>query len=152
MRHTKFFCAAVGLVAVLATGCAGPEQKLGRGISNVTEFVRLGEIRRSMEQANLYGSADAAYTAGFFKGFNRSLVRTVVGAFEVATFPIPSYEPFLGPDNVYFPGMSVEPVYPEANRPRFISDSSWSPDTYLGFSGGDIAPMIPGSKFRIQDY
>jgi len=25
------------------------------------------------------------------------------------------------------------------------------PDTALGFSGGDLAPMIPGSRFRIFD-
>jgi len=152
MRYIKPFCAMVVLLGLLTAGCSGPEQKLGRGLNNVTEIFRMGEIRRSMEQTALYDSSDTAYTTGFIKGFNRTVFRTFVGAFEVVTFPIPSYEPFLNPDNVYFPGMSVDPVYPEASKPRFISDSSWSPDTYLGFSGGDIAPMVPGSKFRIQDY
>ena len=34
----------------------------------------------------------------------------------------------------------------------FISDPSWAPDSYLGFSGGDVAPHMPGSRFRIFDY
>jgi hypothetical protein len=24
-------------------------------------------------------------------------------------------------------------------------------DTYMGFSGGDVAPFIPGSRFRVFD-
>ena len=33
--------------ALLVSGCAGPEQKLGRGVNNMTEITRLGELRRS---------------------------------------------------------------------------------------------------------
>ena len=46
----KLFSSAVATLAIgiFATGCAGPEEKLGRGINNVTELARGGEIRRSI--------------------------------------------------------------------------------------------------------
>ncbi len=143
----KFFSLALGIAAIsfLATGCAGPPQKFGRGLNNVTEFARLGEIRRSMEQTAVWEGTDKAYTTGFFRGFNRSLARTAVGAFEVLTFPVPTptYDPIFLPS---------EPVYPDSYKPNFIADPSFSMDSQLGFSGGDVAPMIPGSRFRIFDY
>lgn len=138
---------AIAAAAFMLTGCAGPERKFGRGLNNVTEFARMGEIRRSMEQTALWDGTDQAYTTGFFRGFNRSLVRTGVGIYEILTFPIPdvkdTYDPIFLPEN---------PVYPDASRPNFVSDPSWSADSALGFGGGDVAPHIPGSKFRIFDY
>ncbi len=134
---------AIAAAALVLTGCAGPERKFSRGVNNVTEFTRLGEIRRSMEQTALWDSSDQAYTLGFVRGLNRSLVRTGVGLYEIITFPIPDYEPIFMPEH---------PVYPDASRPNFISDPSWGPDGNLGFSGGDVAPHILGSKFRIFDY
>ncbi len=89
MRISKLL-ALVGL-AFLAAGCAGPEKKLGRGLLNVTEFARGGEIRRSMEQTYLWENSDSAYTTGFIRGFNRSVARTAIGIYEVVTFPFPSY-------------------------------------------------------------
>src|SRR5437016_3100342 len=54
IKHMRFsfplLAAALGTVTLLAVGCQGPERKFGRGILNVTEFGRMGEIRRSMEQ------------------------------------------------------------------------------------------------------
>jgi len=134
---------AIAAAALVLTGCAGPERKFSRGINNVTEFGRLGEIRRSMEQTALWDGTDKAYTLGLVRGINRSLVRTGVGIYEIVTFPIPDYDPIFLPE---------DPVYPDASRPSFISDPSWSPDSRLGFSGGDVMPFIPGSKFRIFDY
>jgi putative exosortase-associated protein (TIGR04073 family) len=143
MRKQISFLILAGSLALLATGCAGPERKLGRGINNMTEFTRMGEIRRSMEQTALFEGADVAYTTGFFKGFNRSVMRTAVGAYEVITFPIPSYDPVFLPEN---------PVYPDSYKPRLIADPTFGPDANLGFSGGDVAPMLMGSRFRIFDY
>lgn len=141
----KLISSAVATLAIgmFATGCAGPEQKFGRGISNVTEFARMGEIRRSMEQTAIWEGTDKAYTTGFIRGFNRSLARTAVGAYEVITFPFPTYDPIFLPS---------EPVYPDSYTPNLIADSTFGPDAALGFSGGDIAPMIPGSRFRVFDY
>jgi putative exosortase-associated protein (TIGR04073 family) len=139
----KTILLAGACAAVLLAGCAGPERKLGRGINNVTEFTRLGEIRRSMEQTALWDGVEPAYTTGFIRGLNRSVVRTAVGVYEIVTFPIPDYDPIFLPEN---------PVYPDSFRPGLIADPTFGPDSSIGFSGGDVAPMVPGSRFRIFDY
>lgn len=163
MRNT----ALLGLIAasVALTGCAGPEKKLGRGLRNATEFVRGGEIRRSMEQTALWDGSELAYTTGFIRGFNRSMARTAIGVYEVVTFPFPSYEAKLTPENRLYPDPSIrttkepygglvlpeDPVYPDSYKPRLVSDSIFDTDTSLGFSGGDVLPFAPGSRFRIFD-
>lgn len=128
---------------LLAAGCAGPERKLGRGINNMTEFARMGEMRRSVEQSALFEGPDVGYTTGFIHGLNRSIARTAVGIYEVVTFPVPSYDPIILPAN---------PVYPDSYKPQMIADPLMSPDYNLGFSGGDVAPFVPGSRFGIFDY
>ena len=143
MRKLICFAVVPALVAIFTTGCAGPERKLGRGMNNVTEFARLGEIRRSMEQTAIWESTDEAYTTGVIRGVNRSLARTAVGAYEIITFPFPPFEPIFLPS---------EPVYPDSYRPNLMADPTFGPDSALGFSGGDVAPFIPGSRFRIFDY
>jgi putative exosortase-associated protein (TIGR04073 family) len=160
--RTSFIIAA-GTLILVGVGCAGPERKLGRGITNLTEFTRLGELNRSVEQSAVWDGPTTAYTTGFMRGINRSLARTLVGAYEVVTFPIPSYEPHFAPKSRLYPDASIrtytepygglalseKPVYPDAYKPGLFSDSIFSTDTSLGFSGGDVAPMIPGSRFRI---
>lgn len=138
---------AVAVLAVMATGCAGPEKKLGRGLANITEPIRLGEMRRSMEQTAISEGPDVAYTKGFVKGFNRTIARTAVGVYEVVTFPIPDhgfkdYEPLYKPK---------DPVYPDSYTPRILADPTYQPDSALGFAAGDVAPWIAGSRFRIFD-
>lgn len=162
MRSFGTLLLALG-VTLFLVGCAGPERKLGRGIRNVTEFGRGGELRRSMEQTYLWEGPEASYTVGMLRGINRSLARTFVGAVEIVTFPIPPYDPLFTPTRRLYPDFSVRneddewggmvlpeyPVYPENYRPGIISDSTFFTDTSLGFSGGDVAPMIPGSRFRV---
>jgi putative exosortase-associated protein (TIGR04073 family) len=133
-------------LGILAGGCAGPEQKLGRGLNNLTEFARLGEIRRSVEQTAVWEGNDQAYTTGFVRGFNRSMARTFIGLYEVVTFTIPSYDPLA---KRY---LTEHPVYPASYKPNFLADSTVSPDAAIGFAGGDVAPHVPGSRFRIFDY
>ena len=163
MRISTFL--ALAGAAVMAAGCAGPEKKLGRGILNATEFARGGEIRRSMEQTALWENTDAAFTTGFIRGFNRSMARTGIGLYEIVTFPFPSYEPLLTSTNRIYPDPNVRnskypwggmalteyPTYPDSYRPGIMDDSIFNTDTALGFSGGDIAPMIQGSRFRVFD-
>ena len=96
-----------------------------------------------MEQTGIWEGTDKAYSAGFIRGINRSLARTGVGAFEILTFPFPPYEAIFLPS---------DPVYPDSYAPNLIADPTFGPDAALGFSGGDIAPMIPGSRFRVFDY
>lgn len=143
MRKIIFPLAAVA-VAWFAAGCAGPEQKLGRGLSNTYEIVRWGELRRSVEQSAVEPSPGIGYF-GFIHGFDRSLARTGLGLYETVTFPIPSYRPvcteYLTPD----------PVYPYSYKPGIYSDRLFDTDTYTGFSGGDVAPWVPGSRFSVFD-
>lgn len=143
-NELKMLCALVGAMIIIV-GCAGPEKKLGRGITNVTEFARMGEIRRSVEQTALWEGTDSAYTTGFIRGFNRSVARTLIGAYEIVTFPFPSYGP------IFTNTISPNPVYPDSYKPNLIEDQTFAPDTSLGFAGGDVAPFIPGSRFRIFD-
>jgi putative exosortase-associated protein (TIGR04073 family) len=145
MRKTFPLLAATGIVALLAVGCAGPEQKLSRGMTNLMEPLRMGELRRTMEQTALFDSNNTGWGGGFFNGLTRTIARTGLGAYEVVTFPIPSYDPictdYLAPN----------PVFPDSYKPALVEDSTFATDTNLGFAGGDVAPSVPGSRFRIFD-
>ena len=144
MRKTLPLLAALAITGSLLTGCANVERKFGRGVTNLMEPIRMGEIRRSMEQAALFDGADATGT-GFFKGLNKTLARTGIGVYEIVTAPIPPYGP------VFTDYLSPGPVYPDSYKPGLMEDSMYSTDTNLGFAGGDVAPNIPGSRFRIFD-
>ena len=149
MRKTLCILSAASTLALLATGCAGPEQKLGRGLNNTFEIVRGGEFRRTIEQTALWDSPEEAYTRGVVRGFNRTLARTGIGLYEIATFPIPNGGGKYGPIATSY--LDPQPVYPDSYTPKLIEDSTFATDTSIGFSGGDIAPMIPGSRFRVFD-
>jgi putative exosortase-associated protein (TIGR04073 family) len=131
--------------AVLVSGCANTERKFGRGMMNAYDIVRGGEFRRTMEQTGLFDGPDTAYGLGFVRGVNRTLARTGVGVYEMVTAPFPPYDPVL--TDYLAPG----PVYPDNYAPNLLEDSMFATDTNLGFSGGDVAPMLPGSRFRIFD-
>jgi putative exosortase-associated protein (TIGR04073 family) len=143
MRKIIFPITAV-LTALFAAGCAGPDQKLGRGLSNTYELVRWGEMRQCIEQNAVIESPGFGYY-GAIHGFHRSLGRAGMGIFEVVTFPIPSYSPIL--TKTFAP----DPVGPESYKPGLYSDALFDTDTYTGFSGGDVAPLVPGSRFKIFD-
>jgi putative exosortase-associated protein (TIGR04073 family) len=142
MRNALLLLCVVALVALLNSGCAGPEEKLGRGTSNVYEVVRMGELRRSVEQSAVF---DGSYTTGLVRGFDRSMARTGVGLYEVVTFPFPPYHP------VFTKYLAPQPVYPDNYKPGLWSDSLFDTHTYVGFDGGDIAPYVPGSRFQVFD-
>jgi putative exosortase-associated protein (TIGR04073 family) len=144
MRKIIFPLCAV-MVALFAVGCANPEQKLGRGMSNTYEIVRMGELRRSVEQTALFDSPGEGYTTGLVRGFDRTMARTGIGIYEIVTFPFPPYGPVDTKD------FSVTPVFPESYKPQLVADPIFRTDTYSGFSGGDIAPFIPGSRFSVFD-
>lgn len=147
LKNFLAFASLASLVCMV-TGCQGPEQKFGRGMVNATEFARGGEMRRSVEQATVFDTnPEMGYASGFVHGVNRSFERTGVGIYEMLTFPIPNFR-----NGDYGPIMRpAGPVYPESYRPNWLSETTLSPDTALGFGGGDIAPFIPGSRFHIFD-
>jgi putative exosortase-associated protein (TIGR04073 family) len=145
MRNAISFLVMAVLTAVFTSGCAGPEQKLGRGINNFDEVIRMGEMRRSIEQQAVFDPQGDGYAYGIVRGFDRSVTRAGLGVFEVVTFPLPPYEPVL---TKY---LSPEPAFPASYKPQRFSDSIFDTDTYTGFSGGDVMPFIPGSRFNIFD-
>src|SRR5882724_13175003 len=116
MRNTFFLLSVIALGAFVS-GCAGPEHKLGRGLNNTVEVVRMGEFRRSMEQTALFDTPDEAYTYGALHGLHRSLARTGIGIYEVITFPFPPYRPVL---TKHF---APNPVYPDNYTPNLVEDS-----------------------------
>lgn len=136
---------SVAAVALLITGCAGPEKKFSRGLSNVTEVARLGEWRRSIEQTAIFYSPEEGYTRGFMTGLNKTIARTGLGVYEIVTFPIPSYDP------IWTNYLAANPVYPASYHPSLVAGPLFETDTSVGFSGGDIAPFVPGSRFHIFD-
>lgn len=148
MRKKVFGYVSMIAIAALIAGCEGPEQKFSRGLNNTVEFARMGELRRSIEQATIFDySGSGGFTDGVFHGINRSFERTGVGLYEVLTFPIPNHSGGdYGP--VFFP---ADPVYPDSYKPDWLACTTLSPDASLGFAGGDIAPFVPGSRFRIFD-
>jgi len=137
--------AGAALALVFTSGCAGPEAKLGRGVGDVTEFARGGEMRRYVEQTAIFDSPGAGYTVGVIRGFDHTVAREGMGLYEIITFPLPPYDPIL--TRYVKPG----PIYPESYKPGRISDGLFDTDTYTGFSGGDVAPFVPGSRFRVFD-
>jgi putative exosortase-associated protein (TIGR04073 family) len=143
MRKTLPLLAAIVIAGALVSGCANVERKFGRGMSNTFEIVRGGEFRRTMEQTAFIDGPDAAYSVGFIRGINRTLARTGIGIYEVVTAPVPPYGPVC--TSYLAPGA----VYPDAYTPDLLEDSMFATDAQLGFSGGDVAPMMPGSRFRI---
>jgi putative exosortase-associated protein (TIGR04073 family) len=143
MRNIFPLLATLVTAGVLTSGCASSETKLGRGMSNMTEFARLGEIRRSIEQTALFDQPGGHYATGFVRGLTKSFARTGVGVYEVVTAPFPPYEP------VFTDYLSPNPVYPDNYKPGIMDDSLFATDNNMGFSGGDIAPYIPGSRFKI---
>jgi putative exosortase-associated protein (TIGR04073 family) len=145
MRNTLPFLAAAVIAGALATGCANMERKFGRGLSNTYEIVRLGDFRRTMEQSAFFEGPEYAQTTGFYKGLHKTLARTGIGIYEMITAPIPPYDP------VCTDYLSPGPVYPDNFAPGILADSMFASDTYVGFSGGDVFPMVPGSRFRIFD-
>jgi putative exosortase-associated protein (TIGR04073 family) len=145
MRKTLPLLAILGLAAVFASGCANVENKFGRGMANTFEIVRAGEMRRTMEQSALFQSPDTAYTTGFIHGLDRTLARTGIGVYEVVTAPFPPYHPVF--TDHFAPG----PVYPDNYAPGLVADSMFSTDTELGYGGGDVFPILPGSRFRVFD-
>lgn len=145
MLKTFPLLAAVVIAGALVSGCANTEKKLGRGMSNMTEVIRLGEMRRSIEQTALFEQPGGHYATGFVRGLNKTLARTGVGIYEVITCPIPPYDP------VFTDYLSPNPQYPDNYRPDIIDDTMFATDNNMGFSGGDLFPYVPGSRFKVFD-
>ena len=143
MRNVLPLLALVLLGATFTSGCAGPEEKLGRGFRNTFEIVQLTGVRRSMEQTSVWNSPAQGYTTGVVKGVNLSLARTGVGLYEIITFPFPPYHP------VFTKYISPEPTNPDNYMQNLPDDPIFATDQYIGYSGGVFLPFIPGNQFNV---
>jgi putative exosortase-associated protein (TIGR04073 family) len=79
-------------------------RKLGRGVANVATGVF--EIPISIQEKFYSDGPMAAATYGLFDGIYKLLRRTVVGAYEIVTFPIPfpaDYAPIVEPEFLFAP-------------------------------------------------
>jgi putative exosortase-associated protein (TIGR04073 family) len=146
MRNAKPLIALSAMAALFLAGCAGPEQRLGDGMNNLTEFARMGELNRSIEQTSIFDSPESGYTTGFIHGFDQSVYRTVMGAYQVVTFPAGNALTESSFDQKYVPRGTP---YPDSYQPGLMDTSLFQTDTYFGFTGGDVAPFIPGSRFSV---
>ncbi len=146
MRIATHLFAVLGLAALFTAGCAGPEEKFGRGLNNTLEIARWDEMRRSVEQTAVFEGTTAGFTTGVIRGFDRTMARTGIGLYEVVTAPFPSYDP-VGMKYLH----TVESVGPDSYTPGLIADPLFETDMYTGYSGGDVAPFIPGSRFAVFD-
>jgi hypothetical protein len=146
MRRTLPLLAILVAAAALASGCASTQKKLALGMTNLGEVIRWGDMRRSMEQNAVFSDSPSAggYTIGRVEGFSKSMARIGIGAFQIVTCPI-DWEPGC---TSY---VAKYPVYPDSYKPGLVEDALYSTDTNLGFSGGDVAPWMPGSRFYIFD-
>jgi len=145
MRNALALLALLAAAATFTSGCAGPEEKMGRGLRNTGEIVRLGDMRSSIEQTTVWDGELAGGTTGVIKGVDHSLERTGLGVVEIITAPFPPYHPIF---TQYIP---AEPTFPDNNLPGLPHDPSVASDQYMGFSGGGEADFFPGSHFAVFD-
>ena len=78
---------------------AGVGKKLGRGLSNAA-FGWL-EIPKGIQDVGDQNNFIAALTWGPLVGVGKAVVRTVAGAYEVVTFPVPvpnNFQPLVQPE------------------------------------------------------
>ena len=136
----SLFVLAVAGAATLLTGCNSMEHKLGRGLANIYEPLRMGEMRRSIEQTYLADGPVVADTYGVVHGFDRTVERTLAGVFDVVTFPIPS-DPLILP---------VNPVFPDSQKPMTAS-SAINSSKYIGIGDQPTSPLFPGNQFDPLD-
>lgn len=146
MRNPVSFLALAALVALFTSGCAGPEQRLGSGFTNLTEFTRLGAMQRSVEQTAIFNAPNYSYATGVIRGFDQSVYTTAMGAYQIVTFPAGNYLTQSHFDQKYVPQTVA---YPDSYHPGLIDTGTFQTDQYIGFSGGSIAPFIPGNRFTI---
>lgn len=77
-------------------------QKLGRGAANVTTGWM--DVFKEVDKQSDESGALAGATVGAVKGIFKAVGRTLVGAYEMVTFPIPTYKPVIEPEFVWTRG------------------------------------------------
>ena len=146
MRNATSLLALAALAALFTSGCAGPEQRLGSGITNLAEFTRMGAMQRSVEQTAIFNAPNYSYPTGLIRGFDQSVYTTAMGAYQIVTFPLGNLLTQSHFDQKYVPQTVA---YPDSYHPGLINSGAFQTDTYIGFTGGNIAPFVPGNRFTV---
>jgi putative exosortase-associated protein (TIGR04073 family) len=103
MKQVVSIVLAIALITSFTTlaHAQNPPVKLGRGIINtLTGFLELPLKVITISKKEGY---PVGLTVGVAKGIGWGLYRTVVGLYEIVTFPIPApagYEPITDPDTL----------------------------------------------------
>ena len=104
-RPAVAFAIILSLLCIQSPCFAGDLlRKLGRGTCNVATSAF--EIPKSIQEAFYEEGPLAAATYGVLDGVLKFVVRTVVGAYEIATFPLPlpaDYAPIIEPEFLFSP-------------------------------------------------
>jgi putative exosortase-associated protein (TIGR04073 family) len=95
-------------------------------MTNVMEPLRMGELRRSMEQTALFAGPDAGYGTGLIRGINKTIVRTGLGAFEMVTAPIPPYDPLCTDYLTPSPAILTATNRPWSRIQPFLPTPTWA--------------------------
>ncbi|HUF64058.1 MAG TPA: exosortase system-associated protein, TIGR04073 family [Verrucomicrobiales bacterium] len=96
MKRLIFALLSAGVAVSLADIQAPPRsqqtpiRKLGRGVSNI--LYGITELPTHMMKMNDTDGNSAAFGEGVVEGSWRSVVRIGYGAFEVISFPVPTYK------------------------------------------------------------
>ena len=142
MRNALTFLSVVALAALFTSGCAGPEEKLGRGMSNFPKLPAWAKCASPSSKPPCLSRPTPATPSDLF-AVSTAPWRAPEWAFlKSSLFRSRPIIPFT---------YSPRPVYPDSYTPGLISDSMFDTDTYIGFSGGDVAPFVPGSRFKVFD-
>lgn len=91
-----FMLASISTTAFAQSSEEGPMTKLGRGLLNVLDAVT--EIPGTVMRESQSEGVATGMTKGAVLGVMNTIVRAVVGVYEVATFPVPApegYQPIL---------------------------------------------------------
>lgn len=131
------------VAALVGSGCSGPEQKLGRGFTNMAEVTRGGEFQRAVEQDSVFMGSDVGFHTGAVQGVHHTIERVGMGVYEVVTFPFPPYSPILTK------WVKPKPSYPDSFVPGNYSLPETDADQYLGFTGNEVGFWFPGSRLAM---
>ena len=70
---------------------------------------------------------------------------------QVVTFPIPNHKDYDTYGPIDTAHLKPHTIYPDSYTPGLPSSGLLDTDTHTGFSGGDVAPWIPGNRFTVFD-
>ena len=108
----------------------------------------MGEMQHSVEQ-NAVFDPPARHATGLIHGFDQSVYRHRAGRLSDRHFP------GRQPADANQLRAETHSARERLIRTATIRDCrlsrTFQTDTYTGFSGGDIVPFIPGSRFSVFD-